>query len=94
MNEDQGGLLDGVRHAGLGISDDGRGEESRELEPTVAVWGDQHGDLDALVSQSGDAPGPLSFDRGSPFKLQAYLREKRNSVIEGFYNDADIVHSQ
>jgi hypothetical protein len=58
----------------------------------VAVRGDHHGDLDALVAQSGDAPGPFSFDRSSPFELQAQLGEKRDGLIEGFYYDADIVH--
>ena len=58
------------------IGDDGRGEESRKLEPTVAVWSDQHRDLDALGPQPSDAPGPLSFDRGSPFELQAKLGEE------------------
>ena len=58
------------------IGDDGRREESRKLEPTVAVGGDQHGDLDALGPQPGDAPGPLSFDHGSPFEFQAKLGEE------------------
>jgi len=58
------------------IGDDRRGEKSRELKPAVAVRGDQHGDLDALVAQSSDAPGPFSFDRSSPFELQAQLGEK------------------
>ena len=49
------------------VGDYGRAEESRKLEPTVPVWGDQHGGLDALGLQSGDAPGPVAFDRGSAF---------------------------
>jgi hypothetical protein len=51
-------------------------KEARKLEPTVAVWGDHHGDLDTLGLQSSDAPGPLSFDRGAPFESQAKLDEK------------------
>src|SRR5215207_10125417 len=74
------------------VGDDGRGEESRKLEPTVAVWGDQHGDLDALGPQSGDAPGPVAFDRGSAFEFQAKLGEEGNGGIEGFYHDAYVVH--
>jgi hypothetical protein len=76
------------------IGDYRRGEKSRDLEPAVAIWGDHHGDLDALVAQSGDAPGPFSFDCVSPFELQAKLGEKRDGLIEGFYHDANIVHSQ
>ncbi len=74
------------------IGDDGRGEESRKLEPTVAVRGDQHGDLYVLVPQPGDAPGPLSFDRGSPFELEAELDEEWDNGVERFYHDADVVH--
>src|SRR4030095_570971 len=48
------------------IGDCRRGEKSRDLEPAVAVGRHHHGDLDALGAQSGDAPGPFSFDRGSP----------------------------
>jgi hypothetical protein len=58
------------------IGDDGWGKESRELEPTVAVWSDEHGDLDALVPQSGDAAGPLSFDLCSSLEFQAELDEE------------------
>src|SRR5213075_194143 len=41
------------------IADHIRSEESRELEPAVAVRSAHHGDLDALVAQSRDAPCPL-----------------------------------
>jgi hypothetical protein len=51
-----------------------------------------HGDLDAHVAQSSDALCPVSFDRGSPFELQAELGEKRDSGIEGLHHDADVVH--
>jgi hypothetical protein len=74
------------------IGDDWRGEESRKLEPTVAVWGDQHRNLHALGPQPGDAPSPLPFDGGSPFEPQAELDEEGDSGIEGFYDDADVVH--
>jgi hypothetical protein len=36
-----------------------------------------HGDLDALVAQSGDAPRPVSFDGGLTFKLKAKLATER-----------------
>src|SRR5262249_15698839 len=74
------------------IGDCGWREESRKLEPTVAVRGDQHGDLDALGPQSGDTPGPLAFDHGSAFEAQPELGEKRDRGIEGFYYDAHVVH--
>jgi hypothetical protein len=60
----------------------------------MPIRGSHHGDLDALSAQSGDAPCPFSLDRGSPFELQAKLVEKRDGLIEGFYHDADIVHSE
>ena len=58
----------------------------------MAVRRAHHRDLDALVAQSGDAPRPLSFDRGSPFELQAELGEERDGGIEGLHHDADVVH--
>ena len=75
------------------IGDHRRREKSRELEPAVVVWRAQHGDLNALVAQSGDAPCPLAFYHGSPFELEAELSEKSDSGIEGFHHDADVVHS-
>jgi hypothetical protein len=56
---------------------------TRELQPDRIC---------APHAQSSDALCPLSFDRGSPFELQAKLREKRDSGIEGFHHDADVVH--
>jgi hypothetical protein len=80
-------------HRGVSvIGDNGWCEKSRKLEPTVAVRGDHHGDLDTLLPQSGDAPGPLTFDRRSPFELQAELDEERDRGIERFYDDAYVVH--
>src|SRR4051812_18545468 len=67
-------------------------EKSRELEAAVAVRRAHHGDLDALVTQSSDAPCPLSFDHSSPFELEAELGEKRDRSLEGFDHDADVVH--
>lgn len=76
------------------VGDDGRGEETREFEPAVAVGRDHHGDLDALVAQAGDATGPFAFDRGSPFERQAEFGEEGDGVVEGFHHDADVVHAQ
>src|SRR5205814_4169442 len=53
------------------IGDHRRIEEPRDLEPAVAVRRAHHGDLDALVAQSSDAPRPLSFRYGSPFEPEA-----------------------
>src|SRR5919201_6008429 len=58
------------------IGDHRRREKTRELEPAVAVRSAHHGDLDALVAQSSDAPRPLSFDRGLPFELKAELAKE------------------
>jgi hypothetical protein len=58
----------------------------------VAVRRAHHGDLDAHGVQPGDALCPVSFDRGSPFELEAELGKKRDSGIEGFHYDADVVH--
>src|SRR4026207_983701 len=69
-----------------------RREKSRDLEPAVAVRRPQHCDLDAHLAQSGDALRPVSFDRRSPFELEAELGEKRDGGIEGFHHDADVVH--
>jgi hypothetical protein len=74
------------------ISNYGWGEKSRYFKPTVAIGGDHHGNFDGLVAQSGDAPSPFSFDCGSPFKFQAKFGKKRDSFIERFYNDTNVVH--
>jgi hypothetical protein len=58
----------------------------------VAVWGDHHRDLDALIPNSGDAPSPFAFDGGSSFETKAKLGEERDDGIEGFHYDADVVH--
>ena len=72
--------------------DDRRGEKSRKLESAVTVGSDHHGDLDSLVAQSGDSPGPFAFDHGTPFEPQAKLGEKSDGLIERLHHDADVVH--
>ncbi|MND09034.1 hypothetical protein D3C83_320670 [compost metagenome] len=59
----------------------------------MTVGRDHHGDLDALVAESGDASGPFSFDPGSSFELHPELGEEGDRLIEGFHHDADVVHS-
>jgi hypothetical protein len=59
----------------------------------VAIGRNHHSDLDSLVAQSGDAPGPFTLDQGSAFELQAKLFKKRDDLIERFDHDANIVHS-
>ena len=69
------------------IGDYRRGEKSRKLKAAVAVGGDHHGDLDMLCAQSGDAPGPFSFDHASPFELQAKLGEKSDDPVAMYLSD-------
>ena len=59
----------------------------------MAIGSDHHGDLDALITQSSDASGPLPFNHGSPLERQAKLSQESDGVIERFHHDADIVHS-
>src|SRR5262245_44223282 len=60
------------------IGDHRRREKPRDFEPAVAVRRAHHGDLDALVAQSGDTTSPLSFDRGSTLKFEAELAKERD----------------
>ena len=70
-----------------------RGEKTRELEAAVAVGSDHHGDLGALITQSSDASGPFSFDRGPPFELEAELAKEINRPSEVIDDDSYVVHS-
>src|SRR5262249_57742053 len=60
------------------IRDDRRREETRELEPAVAVRCAHHGNLDTLIAEPGDASGPFAFDRGPPFQIEAELAKEIN----------------
>jgi SAM-dependent methyltransferase len=74
------------------IRDRRRSEESRQLEPAVAVGRAHHGNLNALVAQPGDTPGPFSFDRSSPFELEAELAteiDHRREVVDDY---PDVIH--
>src|SRR6185436_297776 len=75
-------VAEGVHRGGAVIGDHGRREKARELDPAVAVRRTHHGDLDALVAQSGDEPRPVSFDHASAFQLETQLREERDSGLE------------
>ncbi len=74
------------------IRDDGWREKAREFEPAVTVGGAHHGNLDALIAQSGDASGPFSFDRGPPFELEADLAKKINRRCKVIDDDSYVVH--
>ena len=72
-------VAEGVYRCVPVIGDRSRREKAAELELAVAVRHAHHGDLDALAAQSGDAPCPVSFDRGSPLEFEAQLDKKRDS---------------
>ena len=74
------------------IRDGGRREKAGELEPAVTVGSAHHGNLDALIAQSGDTSGPFAFDRGPPFELEAELAEEVDRRSEVFDDDSDVVH--
>jgi hypothetical protein len=75
------------------IRDSRRREEAGELEPAVAVRRAHHGNLDALISQPSDTSGPLSFDRGPSFELEAELAKEINRPSEVIDDDSYVVHS-
>jgi hypothetical protein len=67
-------------------------EEAGQLESAVAVRRPHHGNLDMLIAEAGDTPGPFPFDRGAPFELKAELAKEINRRIEVFNDDSDVVH--
>src|SRR5262245_40147286 len=75
------------------ISDHGRREETRHLEPAVTVRRTHHGNLDAHVAQSSHAICPLSLDWSAPLELETKLGEELNGGINVFHHDADVVHT-
>jgi hypothetical protein len=86
-------VAEGVHRGVPMIGDHRRRDKARELEPAVAVRRAHHGDLDALVTQSSDAPCPLSFHSGSSFELEAELAKELDRCGEVVDDDADVVHS-
>jgi hypothetical protein len=74
------------------ICDDRRREKAGELEPAVTVRCAHHGNLDTLIAQPSDAPGPFSFDRSPPFELEAEFAKEINRSSEVFDDDSYVVH--
>src|SRR5690606_18095764 len=75
------------------ICDDRRLDETGKLEPAVAVRCTHHRNLDALIAQSGDTPGPFAFDHCSAFELKAELAKEIDCRSEVVYHDPHVVHS-
>ncbi len=65
------------------IGDDWRTDETRKLEPAVAVGRAHHGDLDMLVAETGDTARPFAFDRRAPFQFEAELDERNRPSHRG-----------
>jgi hypothetical protein len=74
------------------IGDHRRREKARELEPAVAVRRAHHGDLDALVAQSSDAPAHSPSIVARPSSSRPSSRKKSDRGIEVIDDDADVVH--
>ena len=75
------------------IGCDGWSVEARQLKATVAIGCAQHGDVDTLVAQPGNAARPPTFDRHATFENEAELNKERNGRIEVLHHDADVVHA-
>ena len=58
----------------------------------MTVGGHHHGNFDALGTESGNPPGPLSFDKGPPFQPETQFSEEFDRGIEILHHDADIIH--
>jgi hypothetical protein len=58
----------------------------------VAVRRAHHRNLDALIAQSSDTSGPFSFDRATPFELEAELAKEIDRRFEVIDDDAYVVH--
>jgi hypothetical protein len=74
------------------IGNDGRRYETGEFEPAVPVRRAHHGNLDMLTAESSDTPSPFTFDRRSPFELEAQFAKEINGPAEVFNDDPYIVH--
>jgi hypothetical protein len=66
----------------------------RKRESSSLPWpsGAHHRNLDALIAQSSDTSGPLSFDRGPPFELKAEFAKEINRRSEVIDDDSYVVH--
>jgi len=58
----------------------------------VAVRRTHHGNFDALIAQSSDTSGPLSFNGGPAFELEAELAKEINRRCEVIDDDSYVVH--
>src|SRR5579862_5903735 len=74
------------------IGDHRRRNESRQLDPIMAVGRAHHGYLNALVAQSSDAPCPLPFNHGLAFELEAELPKEVDRRCEVLNDNAYVVH--
>jgi hypothetical protein len=74
------------------VRDNRWSKKSGKFEPTVAVGSNHHRDFDLLVTQSSDAPGPLSLNHPPTLEPQPKLGKEGDGVIERFHHDADVVH--
>jgi hypothetical protein len=59
----------------------------------MTVRRSHHGNLDALIAQASDTSSPFSFDRGTPFELEAELAKEINRPSEIIDDDSYVVHS-
>ena len=75
------------------IRDGGWPDETRELEPTVAVRRAHHRNLDALIAQSSDTSCPFSFDRGPPFEIEAELAKESDRRFEVIDHNSYVIHA-
>ena len=75
------------------IGDDRWRDKAGEFEPAVAVRRPHHGNLDALVAQSGDTSRPFSFDGVPALEFEAEFAKEINRRCEVVDDDADVVHS-
>ena len=86
-------VAEGV-HGGIAvIGDDGWMEEAGELDSAMSIGRAQHGDLDALIGETGDTAGPIAFDGGATFELEAESEEEVDGGIEVGDDDGDVVQA-
>jgi hypothetical protein len=74
------------------IRDDRRCEEAGKFEPAVTVRRAHHCNLNVLIAQSRDTPGPFSFNSSPTFKIEAELAKEIDRRFEVIDDDSYIVH--
>jgi hypothetical protein len=85
-------VAQGVYRGVAVVRDDRRREEAGQLETTVPVRRAHHRDLDALIGESGDTAGPLSFDQGPPFKLKTEVSKEIYRLPQVIDDDSHVIH--